>query len=446
MKKKFKSGNRNQLSVIRYSLLVLSTLILFACNKTNKKIEVNDQLDIRNRKSEIFYCPMHPEIQQDHPGVCLKPECKGMALIKKVQAGVLDAVLKPVNSSVLSTIKTIHPIEKTVSVNLDVQGFIDYDNRTKHNIACRYNGRIEKLYIKFNYQPVHKGEKIFDIYSPELITAQQNLVFLLNSDAHATELINAAKEKLKLLGFTDEQTNDLVQTKNVRNIVSVFSKWDGHIHEMINEPAPQSNSGGMSSMTAQQTNDVQQNAPSHQLLSTTEFSTKEGMYVTRGQTIFNIVNPHEVVVMLQIRAENISKIKLKQQVEFIIDESPQMTMTGKINFIEPFLKPNAKTILARVDMDNSEHKHKVGALVRAVIKTEDVEGLWIPAKAVIDLGKHKIVWLKNDGHFTAHAIETGVITNDWIEIYDGITAQDEIATEAHYLNDSESFIKIEEEK
>jgi Cu(I)/Ag(I) efflux system membrane fusion protein len=413
-----------------WSWFILLTLILFACNQQTKQID-GGQAEMMETKKEIYYCPMHPEIQQDHPGTCPKPECKGMPLVKKLSENILNAVLQPVNSSILSTIKTIHPQEKEMPISFDAQGFVDYDNRTKRDIASKYNGRIENLYIKYNYQYIAKGDVIFDIYSPDLNTAQENLLYLLNTDSKDKELIDAAKEKIKLLGFSDMQIDDLVQSKKVSSTIPVISKWDGHIHEMLDAESNNVSSEKMNANTS--------------LQSTQELSVKEGMYVTRGQTIFNVVDPHQIVAMLQIRSEDIAKIKLNQVVELVLDVSPQLILKGKVNFIEPFLNPGSKTLLARVDINNDGHKFRVGTLFKAIIKDDAVEGLWVPAKSVIDLGTEKMVWLKKDGHFVAHKIEVGAMTKDWVEIYDGITKEDEIAIEAHYLSDSESFVKISDD-
>lgn len=433
MKKKCKYAN--------YFYILFIVLLFTHCNQLVER-EVNKDEVISNKKTEIYYCPMHPKVVQNKKGKCPEPECMGMDLILKVSDDALNSVLKPVTSSVLSIIKTINPIEKEVSSDFDVQGYIDYDTQTQHNIASRYNGRIEKLYIKYEFQLVKKGDKVFDIYSPDLVTAQENLIYVINTDPQNGELISATKQKLKLLGFTDEQTSELTKTKKIQRIVSVYSKWDGHIHEMINNPALSDNNGMTAMEGGESTNPNNQNTNlSNNLLQTNELSVKEGMYVSRGQTIFNIVNPHNVIAILQIRAKDISKLKINQLVEIVIGES-KVVMNEKINFIEPFIKPNSKTLMARVTINNNAYKYKIGTLVKATLKGENTEGLFVPVKAVIDLGKEKIVWLKKDGQFIATKIETGLETNNWIEIYDGITKNDEIAIDAHYLNDSESFIKI----
>jgi membrane fusion protein, copper/silver efflux system len=429
MKKSFRSGR-----ILKYILdylqngLLLILFLFLSCNQHPKQKETKQV----ETKKEIYYCPMHPEVQQDHPGICPKPECKGMELVKKEPQDELNVVLQSVNSSVLSNVKTMHPENRGVANTVEMQGYIDYDERSKHDIASRFDGRIEKLYIKYNYQPIHKGDKIFDIYSPELVTAQQNLLFLLNTDKESTDLSDAAKQKLKILGMSDEQIEHLIVRRKPENSVSIFSKWEGHIHEMQNVQNDNSS-------RAMEPNSSQNSAQ------TSAISIKEGMYVTRGQTIFNIVDPHNVAVMLQIKTQDIGNVTVNQEVTLEIDETPKMVMTGKIAFIEPVLKAGYKTAIARVYIDNGGHKHKVGTLVRGHINGANVEGLWVPASSVVDLGKKKIVWLKRDGHFIARKIETGAITKDWIEVMDGVTSKDEIALEGHYLTDSEGFIKTTEE-
>lgn len=430
MKKSCRSGRVSKmiLDCLQNGILLLF-LLLLSCGQQATQKEAKQP----ESQKEIYYCPMHPEIQQDHPGQCPKPECKGMELVKKEPEDKLNNVLQPANSSVLSSVRTVHPQDTVMPVTIEMQGYIDYDERSKHNIASRFDGRIEKLYVKFNYQPIHKGEKVFDIYSPELVTAQQNLLFLLTTDNESTDLIDAAKQKLKILGMNDEQLQNLITSRKVQNSVSVFSKWDGHIHEM------RSTQGDNSGMTMEP-NGTQSNAPAT-VSTTPSLSVKEGMYVVRGQTVFNVADPHNVAVMLQVKAQDIANVKLNQDVTLEIDESPKMTMMGKINFIEPMLKAGYKTIIARVYIDNGGHKHKVGTLVKGYIKGTAVEGLWVPASSVIDLGKNKIVWVKNEGHFTARKIETGIVTKAWVEILDGVTSKDDIALEGHYMTDSEGFIK-----
>ncbi|MFR1445835.1 efflux RND transporter periplasmic adaptor subunit, partial [Acinetobacter baumannii] len=98
-------------------------------------------------------------------------------------------------------------------------------------ISARYSGRIERLYVRYRYQKVTKGQKIMDIYSPELVTAQQNIIFLLKNDPANSSLINAAKQRLLLLGLTNQQLSQLIRSGKPSLTVSVYSNYTGHLHE-----------------------------------------------------------------------------------------------------------------------------------------------------------------------------------------------------------------------
>ena len=148
---------------------------------------------------------MHPEIIRDHPGNC--PIC-GMELVKKVDNAVaisdiqLDDLLQPTDRFVVSSIPVTILKTSDETIQIDALGTVAYDTRLVNTISARVSGRIEKLYVKYRYQHIMKGQKIMDIYSPELLTAEQELIFLLKNDPSNISLINAAKQKLLLLGVS----------------------------------------------------------------------------------------------------------------------------------------------------------------------------------------------------------------------------------------------------
>lgn len=401
----------------KFLLFVFCLLFAVGCNEPAQQ-----QTDPDNAKSEIYYCPMHPEVEQDHPGECSK--CGGMKLVLKDPANFLDAVLKPVSANVISKANIIKPEYKNLPVEISALGYIDYDNNNKADISSRYSGRIEKLYIKHNYQPVKKGDPVFEIYSQDLVTAQENLIYLLKTSPEEKSLIDAARKKLRLLQLTNEQISEIENSKKVNSSMTVYSKYDGHVHEMIG-----------SEMGNQQMADFAQ---------TPLISVREGMYVERGIVLFNVVNPHKVVAMLKIKPADISKIYKSQKVSYYLNSDSNNTMQGTVDFIEPVFNNKTKSMMVRVNMNNEKHLHKVGNLVNAKITADSLETLWVPLTAIVDLGKNKIVWKWEDGVFKAKRVETGIKVNNRIEIADGLTESDEIAAEGHYFSDSEGFIKINE--
>jgi Cu(I)/Ag(I) efflux system membrane fusion protein len=376
-----------------------------------------------------YTCPMHPQIIEDKPGNC--PIC-GMALVKKYgqaskSAGTdINTVLQPVNSTVISSVSTLTPQQKDVPVSIRADGYIDFDSRTYNNISARYSGRIEKLYIKYAYQEIHRGQHIFDIYSPDIVTAQQDLIYLMDHSSQEVELIRSGEQKLLLLGLTRAQLNQVKKSHKPFYTLPVFSPYDGHIHDKSHSQ----------NAAVSETNTDQSYADNMPL------SVKEGMYVNKGQTIFNVVDPHRLWAIIKIQNTDIANLKLHQSVRISLPDMPGKVIDGKVDFIEPLLQSGDKTTSIRVYLDNMDHELKVNSLVKAVINTGTKSGLWIPRFAMLNLGQNKIVWLKQGNLFKVKQVETGFVNGDSILISKGLTAQDTVASNAQYLTDSESFIQI----
>lgn len=337
----------------------------------------------------------------------------------------LNTVLQPVNSSVLSAVKAVIPKEKEVLTQISAQGYLDFDTRTFNNIASRFSGRIEKLYIKYAFQKIYKGERIFDIYSPEIVTAQQDLIYLVKNSAQEKELIGAARQKLLLLGMTPEQIDRVTATKQAFYSLPVFSPYEGHVHDM-----PHSQMAGAVPVPSD-------------IASNPQLSVKEGMYVEKGQTLFNVADPHILWAVIKIDRSAISSLKLNQPVMISLPDIPGKDIPGKVNFIEPSLQEGDKTTSIRVYLDNMDHRLKVNTIVKATIQTGSIKGLWIPRSALVDLGRNKIVWVKKGGSFNAHQVNTGITINDETLITKGLSMKDSLAVNAQYLSDSESFIKTQ---
>jgi Cu(I)/Ag(I) efflux system membrane fusion protein len=403
--------------------ILFSVTLLTACTGNQK------QPATAQAKSGVIYtCPMHPQIMEDHTGIC--PIC-GMTLVKKSgqaseQAGIsLNTVLQPVNSSVVSTVNAISPEQKSVQQSITAEGYLDFDTRTFNNIASRFSGRIEKLYIKSAFQDIHQGERIFDIYSPELVTAQQDLIFLTKNSANDAGLIDAARQKLLLLGMTSAQVNQTLKTGKPFYSLPVYSPYEGHVHDVAHSQmtgAPE----------AKEPADPTNNLP---------LAIKEGMYIEKGQTLFNVVNPHQLWAVIKVDQSAVASLKLNQAVTVSLPDVPGKTIEGEVDFIEPSLESGDKTTSIRVYLHNMDHSLKVNSVVKAVIQTGSASGLWIPRTAIVNLGQKKVIWLKTGSAYQAHEVFTGAINNNEVQIVKGLSATDSLAVNAQYLTDSESFIK-----
>jgi Cu(I)/Ag(I) efflux system membrane fusion protein len=277
---------------MKIKILISAFLLLLfftACDSSQHKTKKETA-----QAEDIYTCSMHPQIIEHHPGNC--PIC-GMQLIKKNTKPLpatniqLETLLKPTDQFVIASVGVTKAAEKNINIPVESYGTIEYDTRAAKTISARVSGRIEKLYIRYRYQEINKGQKIMDIYSPEILTAEQNLLFLLQNDTANISFTNGAKEKLLLLGMSEQQLQQVIKNGKPLYSVSVYSTYSGHIHDA---------GMGHDEMPAGETNN---NVPVTQ-----ELSLKEGMYIQKGQTILMIMDHHEVWVALQIFSSDQSQV------------------------------------------------------------------------------------------------------------------------------------------
>lgn len=409
--------------------VVFLCLILFvSCKSKSKEDHSRHQQEV---VEEEYTCPMHPEIIRDKQGNC--PIC-GMQLVKKLKEGKalqdisIGALLKPTNEYVIATLPLAGVKYSEEPVEIDVLGYTAYNTSSVGTIAVRMSGRIEKLYVKFRFQKIKKGQRIMDIYSPELMTAQQNLLFLLKNDRQNKDMIEAARQKLLLLGFSENQLQQVIHSGNPSITVAVYSNYSGHIHE----------AGGV--MAGQIDNDDAMNSSAQ---TTKELSLKEGMYLQKGQAVFSVYDPGSLWILLNIFPGDQAYVKTGDKVRIAPESMPGKDFRARIDYIEPFYRKGSKTISARVNYDNSVLQLPIGSQVKATIFSGLHKGMWLQKDAVLSLGMEKIVFLKTTEGFKAHRIETGHEHKKLLMVTGGLSERDSVAANAQYLVDSESFIKAD---
>ncbi|MEO6232533.1 MAG: efflux RND transporter periplasmic adaptor subunit [Ferruginibacter sp.] len=377
--------------------------------------------------STAFTCPMHPQVHSDTAGNC--PIC-GMRLEQvksplEPKAVSLDALLKPSNQQVIANVPMVHLMAREENIEMESYGFINYDTRQTGVIAANFSGRIEKLYVKYRYQKISKGQRIMDIYSPELMTGQQNLLFLLKNDPENNMLISNAKQKLYLLGMSATQLNNVIRTGKAALTVSIFSNYSGHVHE--------SNNAGM--------NNNQEVVMAPNAYSTEALTVKEGMYVQKGQNVFTVYNPDKAWALLNIFTGQAALVKVGNKVRISPESNPANDFRAAISYIEPVYRAGSKTLSARVYFNNAAMKIPIGSQVKATIFAGDRSANWLPEEAVLSLGLSKVVFVRTGESFMARKIETGIINKHLIQVLSGLQDNEAVAANAQYLVDSESFIK-----
>ena len=398
--------------------------------KVNDKAAHADQENAALSKEEMtgYTCPMHPQIHSDTTGTC---SICGMQLEKiksatEPNAVSMEALLKPANEQVVASVPMVHMVDREEDIEMEAYGFITYDTRRAGVIAVNVAGRIEKLYVSYRFQHIDKGQKVMDIYSPEVLTAQQNLLFLLKNDPANTVMINAAKRKLLLLGMGNQQLTQVMQSGKPSFTIAVYSNFSGHIHES-------SNNANMITAGSATMKDA--------ALVTEELPLKEGMYVQKEQSIFSVFNPTKAWAVINIFAGQAAMVKVGDKVRITPETDPQKDFMAAISYIEPFYRAGSKTLSARVYFDNSIFKIPIGSQVKATIFAGNRTASWLPEEAVLSLGLDKVVFVRSGESFAARKISTGIINKHLIQVLSGLKENEAVAANAQYLVDSESFIK-----
>lgn len=435
-----KSNWRN--SIVLFSIISLSVLILASCGTKDREAQ----------NADTYTCSMHPTVVSDQPGSC--PIC-GMDLVKKARSGEeveitedIASLAKSPNETVVASIKTIKGEYKKVGVAIQIQGVVTYDTRNIYTISSRIGGRLEKVYLKYAFQKISKGQKVADIYSPELITAQRELIFLMENDADNKELIASAKERLSLLGVSASQIDDLIKRMEVKNTFSIYSSFDGYIitNDQQTPAAPVTSSvnplqsgSGMDAMSSSSNGSSNSN-PMPSNISEAPLI-REGTYVSSGQTLFKVVDTRALRIELNLPSSQGTTIKKGDKVELDLGDGSKKSAV--VDFVQPFFNEGEDFVKVRVYINDTSNLH-IGHLTSAMISLDSVEGLWIPKEAVLDLGLDKVVFIKDGNVLKPKKITTGIQSLGWIEIKQGLSSSEEIAGNAQFLVDSESFIKTQQ--
>ncbi len=424
------------------SIILGLSFILFgmtACkSKTGKETHAG------HAQHQLYTCPMHPQIVRDQPGQC--PIC-GMDLVLKdankelVVDSNITGLTGPVNERVIASIPAIAAESGTRIYTSEVNGVITYDTRHQTSIASRVGGRVERLLIKYNYQPVRKGQLIMEIYSPDLAAAQRELLYVAKN---SPEMLSAAKQRLQLLGMQPAQITQVLQSGNVLYRVPVYSNSDGYILEKTAQAqaatpaaAPAASAGdGMGG-------GMQGGGPASAAGSPAPVASpvllREGQYVNAGQSLFTIYQSSGLVAEFAFTPQLAAYIKRGQKLLFYPVNNMKAMQPGNIGLIEPVFRNGQNFTLARIYLQDNQLQ--VGELLTANIPVIYTGGWWLPKKAVWQLGNRSVVFKKEHNAYVPIEITTTAETKDMIQVSTDISDW-KVAANASYLVDSESFIEI----
>ncbi len=438
---------------ICFNILVLPLLMLplfIACGQAGEEHDAAAHA----AHGTTYTCPMHPQVVKDVPGDC--PIC-GMDLVPQTHQGEsieitedLAFMLEPTNQTVLASVATTSPVQQSVDANIRMDGIITYDPRNIYSISTRVGGRIEQLFVKYNYQPIRKGQKLMELYSPELVTAQKELLYLLSSAPEDTQLIEGAKKRLLLLGASEGQIKKLISSGEATYSFSVFSPYDGYAISLnaapptatAAQPARTASGGGMSGMGTPASAPTPGTGTGMAATAGEEIQLREGMYVAAGQSLLQVANPEQLLAEFNVPAGNINNLSRGMPVTIRFPQLPNEELQATIDFLQPYYERGENFAKVRVYLKARQELAMVGQLVTGLVQYETSPSLWIPREAILDVGSSSVVFIKEGTVFRPSTVSRGISQDEQIQILAGLQREDVIAGNAQFMVDSESFIKV----
>lgn len=346
----------------------------------------------------IYTCSMHPQIRQNKPGLC--PICN-MDLIpmESMDSGGDDADPNEIQMSesaiALASVQTTIVKKGLPEKNVQLLGKIKPDERNIAVLTARFGGRIEKLFINYTGQYVTKGQKLGTIYSPELISAQQELLEAIKFKDSNPSFYKASRAKLKLWDLTEEQINSIENSDEPKNYFEILSPISGTV---------------------------------------TKRNIAIGDYIKEGTDLFEIINLSQVWVMFDAYESDLPWIKTGDIIDFTIQSFPGQTYSGKVKFIDPIIDSKTRVAQVRVELSNPKLFFKPEMFVSGILKSqiaENSEELLIPKSSILWTGKKAVVYIKvperETPTFLYREITLGPEAGNFYVVKDGLKEGEEIA-------------------
>jgi Cu(I)/Ag(I) efflux system membrane fusion protein len=397
--------NRNVRSALLIIVGLLFGWLLFhnpekSSTPANNGIAAKDSDDHK----QIWTCAMHPQIRMDHPGKC--PIC-GMDLIplNKSNADVdPNAVQMSELAMKLAEVQTTIVGHGNASKELRLYGKIQPDERLLVSQSAHVPGRIEQLLVNVTGEKVSKGQLIARIYSPELITAQKELLEAKTLADKYPEVLEAAREKLRAWKLSDSQIAGIEKSGSVKTIFDIYATRSGVVAER---------------------------------------KVNAGDYVSQGQVLFDMADLSQLWAIFDVYEADLSWISMGDNVEFTTQAIPGKTFNGRISFIDPVMDPSTRVTKIRVELPNSGMQFKPEMFVNGIVHSgqkSSGEQLVIPKSAVLWTGTRSVVYVKVPGAaeptFKMQEVTLGNSLQNSYEVVSGLAGGAEIVTNGAFSVDA----------
>jgi Cu(I)/Ag(I) efflux system membrane fusion protein len=391
---------------VHYGLLILVGLALgWFIFYTPKVHDHEHDHSSENSTSEIWTCSMHPQIKMDKPGKC--PICAmDLILLNQNSSAQMDAdaIHFSADAAALANVATSIVSRQQPSKEVRLYGKVQADERLLQNQVAHISGRIEKLVVNFTGETVNKGQLLALIYSPDLITAQQELLEAAKEKDAQPTIYEAAKEKLRLWKLTENQLSQIEKSGKVKTIFEIYSNTSGIV-------------------TAKRVN--------------------VGDYVSQGSVLFDIANLSKVWIQFDAYESDLPFLNVGNQLSYSLQALPGKNFSASIRFIDPVIDPVNRVAKVRIEVDNSNAKLKPEMFATGIVNAhlnEYKDKLVIPRSAVLWTGKRSIVYVKQpdseEFNFKMREIEIGPMLGNSYVVISGLEEGEEIVTDGTFSVDA----------
>jgi Cu(I)/Ag(I) efflux system membrane fusion protein/cobalt-zinc-cadmium efflux system membrane fusion protein len=306
-------------------------------------------------------------------------------------------------------------MRKAVNDRLETTGNIEADERLQGYVQTRFAGWIEQVFANSTYQYVHRGQPLFTIYSPDLVSTEDEYLLALDArkrvsssavadvTTYASSLVDSAAERLKLWGVSPREIARLERERTVRRAVEIDSPMSGYI--------------------------VERNA-------------LPNMYVQPDTRLFTITDLSKVWIYAAVFQDEIGKVRPGDPATVTVDTYPSTNFDGRVDFIQPQIDPMTRTAKVRCEFNNPKGQLLPGMFAHVALDLSMGEQTVIPDTAVLRTGTHNVAFIdRGDGYLTPTEVELGPQIADEFIVVKGVSPGQQIVNSANFLIDSESQLQ-----
>lgn len=355
------------------------------------------------QKKILYYVdPMHPWYKSDKPGKA--PDC-GMDLVAvregDANAGLTISTQRQQLIGVQTGVVEKRAVGKTIRTNARIAA----DETRLAKVTTKFDGYIQQLYVNFTGEAVRKGQPLFTIYSPDLLSAQQEYLLALRSSVHVPGLLEAARDRLRLWDIGDADIRALERSGNPKTSLTIHSPVSGVV---------------------------------------TAKTAVAGARAMAGEPLYEIANLDRVWALADVYESELPFVKVGAPATVTVNGSK---FDGRVAFIAPVVDEATRTVKVRVEIDNRSAALKPDMFAEATIAEPQRETLVVPASAVLQTGTRNVVFVVNTNgngdQFESRDVQVGSHDGGFIEIRSGVVEGEKVATQANFLIDSESRLRKE---